>query len=134
MVGASDAAIVCSGTAALEAGLMLRPMIVVYRVSFLTGFIIRMLAHIAHVSLVNLLAGRALVPELLQRDCTPERIASAILTLLDDAGARQAQLDGLAQVRASLGAPGASGRAAEVVCALVRRIEAAPAAARTLDA
>ncbi len=83
-VGASDAAIVCSGTAALEAGLMLRPFVVVYRVSWLSGLLFRLFARVSHVSLVNLLAGRTLVPELLQGDCTPAKVAAAVLRLLDD--------------------------------------------------
>jgi lipid-A-disaccharide synthase len=120
VVAASDAAIVCSGTAVLEAGLMQRPMVVVYRASTLTYWIARMLVKVAHVALVNLLAGREVVPELIQGAMQPARIAKEIAALLDDPAVRDRQLAGLAEVRAGLGAPGASARAAAEVLELLR--------------
>jgi lipid-A-disaccharide synthase len=132
-VGASDAAMVCSGTATLEAALMQRPFVVVYKVSLLTELFLRALVKVRHVSLVNLLAGRTVVPELLQRDFTAGRVSAEVLRLLDDAAARQALLAGLAEVRQSLGQAGASAHAAEAVVSLLRRIEAAPAGARTVE-
>jgi lipid-A-disaccharide synthase len=114
-VGASDAAIVKSGTATLESALMLRPMIVVYRVSWLTYLVGRLLVKIAHFALVNILAGRTIVPELMQGEASPERMASEIERLLADRAAREAQLDGLREVRASLGEPGAPRRVAEEI-------------------
>lgn len=120
-VAASEAAIVCSGTAALEAGLMLRPMVVVYRVAALTYWIARALVNVAHVSLVNLLAGRRVVPELLQHDFTAERTATEIERLLNEPAAREAQLEGLRAIRATLGEPGAAERAAEELQRLLGR-------------
>jgi len=104
-----------SGTSTLEAALMLRPMVVVYKVSWLTYLVGRLLVRIAHFALVNILAGRGLVPELLQRDASPERMAAEIERLLGDRAAREAQLEGLREVRASLGEPGAARRVAEEV-------------------
>jgi lipid-A-disaccharide synthase len=118
-VGASDAALVKSGTSVLEAALMLRPMVVVYRLSWLSYLVGRLFVRLAHFALVNLLAGRTLVPELLQRQASPERMAAEIEHLLEDAGARSDQLRGLAEVRASLGTPGAPRRVAEEVVALL---------------
>jgi lipid-A-disaccharide synthase len=115
VVGASDAALVKSGTSTLEAALMLRPMVVVYRLSWLSWVIGRLLVKVAHVALVNLLAGRRLVPELLQGDARGERMAAELDRLLGDAGAREAQLTGLRAVRASLGEPGAPRRVAEEI-------------------
>ncbi|HET7823949.1 MAG TPA: lipid-A-disaccharide synthase [Anaeromyxobacter sp.] len=115
VVGASDAALVKSGTSTLEAALMLRPMVVVYKLSWLSYLVGRLLVRIAHFALVNILAGRGLVPELLQRDASPERMAAEIERLLGDRVAREAQLDGLRAVRASLGEPGAARRVAEEV-------------------
>lgn len=114
-VGASDAALVKSGTSTLEAGLMLRPMVVVYKVGWLTYVVGRLLVRIAHFALVNILAGRGIVPELLQREASPERMAAEVERLLGDGAAREAQLTGLREVRASLGEPGAARRVAEEV-------------------
>jgi lipid-A-disaccharide synthase len=112
-VGASDAALVKSGTATLEAGLMLRPMVVVYRLSWLTYLLGRLLVRIAWFSLVNILAGRRVVPELLQGRASGERMAAEVEALLGDGALREAQLQGLREVRASLGTPGAATRVAE---------------------
>jgi lipid-A-disaccharide synthase len=119
-VGASDAAIVKSGTATLESALMLRPMIVVYRLSWLSYLVGRLLVRIAHFALVNILAGRTVVPELLQGEASPERMASEIELLLSSREARDAQLSGLREVRASLGEPGAPRRVAEEIAEVMR--------------
>jgi lipid-A-disaccharide synthase len=124
-VGASDAALVKSGTSVLEAALMLRPMVVVYRLSWLSYFIGRLFVRLAHFALVNLLAGRALVPELLQRQASPERMAAEIERLLEDGPARAEQLRGLEEVRASLGTPGAPRRVAEELLSLLPGASAA---------
>lgn len=78
---ASDVVLLASGTAALEAMLCKRPMVVGHRIAPLTHAIVRRLGMLksAHVSLPNVLAGEALVPELLQDDCTPDRLAQAVL-------------------------------------------------------
>ncbi len=115
VVGASDAALVKSGTSVLEAALMLRPMVVVYKLSWLTYLVARMLVKLTAFGLVNLLAGRTVVPELLQRQASPARMAEEIERLLADGPARQEQLQGLREVRASLGEPGAPRRVAEEV-------------------
>jgi lipid-A-disaccharide synthase len=115
VVGASDAALVKSGTSTLEAALMARPMVVVYRFSWLSWVVARALVKVAHVALVNLLAGRRLVPELLQREANGERMAAELERLLDDRAAREEQIAGLRSVRASLGEPGAARRVAEEI-------------------
>ncbi|HET7786477.1 MAG TPA: lipid-A-disaccharide synthase, partial [Myxococcales bacterium] len=81
VLAGAGAAIVASGTATLEAALALTPMVVVYRTSWLSWLVGRALVRLRFISLVNLLAGRALVPELLQSECTPERIAAAVAPL-----------------------------------------------------
>lgn len=125
-VGASDAAIVCSGTATLEAGLMLRPFVVVYRVSLLTELIFNLFVRVAHVALVNLLAGRRLVPELLQRRFTAEGVAAEVASFLDDPARAEEVSTGLAAVRRSLGEGGASRRAADAVEQVLGRIAKQP--------
>ncbi len=118
----ADAALVASGTATLEAALALTPLVVVYRTSWLTWFIGRLLVRVRFVSLVNLLAGRGAVPELLQAECTPGRIAAAAEPLLSATPERAAQLESLRALRAELapeGRTGAARRAAEEVLALL---------------
>jgi lipid-A-disaccharide synthase len=119
VLAASDAAVVASGTATLEAALAHTPMVVVYRVSWLTWTIGKALVRVPFVSLVNLLAKRALVPELLQAECTPERIAAAAGPLLDRGQAREAQLEGLRAISAQLTAGGAARKVAEEVVSLL---------------
>jgi lipid-A-disaccharide synthase len=86
----------------------------------------RMLLKVAHVALVNLLAGRRLVPELLQGDMTPERIAGEVRKVWLPGAPREQMLQGLAEVRGTLGSEGAAQRAAEAV------LELLPAAAPRL--
>jgi len=122
VLGAADAAVVASGTATLEAALAQVPTVVVYRLSWLSWIVGRLLVRLPFVSLVNLLAGRRLVPELLQRDCTGARIAESAAPLLSPGEARESQLEGMRRIRATLapaGAPGAARRAAEEVSALL---------------
>jgi lipid-A-disaccharide synthase len=88
---ASDAALTKSGTSTLELALAGVPMVVTYRVNPLTALIARRLVKVRYASLLNLLAGREVVPELLQDACTPDRLAAALLPLLTDRGASGAQ-------------------------------------------
>jgi lipid-A-disaccharide synthase len=99
VVGASDVAVVASGTATLETALMLRPMVVVYRMSALSWAIGKLLVKVAFVSLVNLLSGRRLVPELLQGQLRPEAVADEVRRLWAPGSARDAQLEGLQALR-----------------------------------
>lgn len=118
VVGASDGAIVASGTAALEAGLMERPFVVVYKVSRISYWVGRLFLKVAHVALVNLLAGKRIVPELLQDDMTPEKIAGALEETWSP-GHRETLVQELRAVREGLGRPGAAQRAAEEVLTLL---------------
>jgi lipid-A-disaccharide synthase len=122
VLAAADAAVVASGTATLEAALAGTPMVVVYKMSWLSWLIGRLLVRVPFVSLVNLLAGRAIVPELLQSACTPERIARAVAPLLEGGPERTMQIQGLEAIRAQLAPPGsgsAARRAAEEVLSLL---------------
>jgi lipid-A-disaccharide synthase len=116
---ACDAAIVTSGTATLEAALAGAPAVVVYRTSWINWIIGRLLVRVKHLALPNLLAGRAVMPELLQSRCTPRRIAESVAPLLEAGNAERAlQIEGLRAVRDELvpsGSPGAARRAAEEI-------------------
>jgi lipid-A-disaccharide synthase len=115
VVGAADVALVTSGTAALEAGLMLRPLVVVYRVSVLSALLARLLVRVSFVSLINLLAGRRVIPELLQGALTPTNVLREVRKVWEAGPERQAMVDGLREVKALLGQGNASERAAEEV-------------------
>ncbi len=114
---AASAALCKSGTSALELALGAVPMVIAYRLNPITGLIARRLVTVRHASLVNLLAGREVVPELLQGQCTPEHLATALATLLDDRPAATAQRAAFAPVLASLAPP--SGTPSEAAAAVV---------------
>ena len=102
---ASDVALTKSGTITLELALARLPMVVCYRVSRLTAFLARRLISVTNVALVNLMAGRQIVPELLQDDCTPERVRDEVLGLLGDDAQRAEQIKGFDEVVKRLGKP-----------------------------
>ena len=111
----ADAAIVASGTATIEAALMACPMVVVYRSSWLLYTLARMFIRIPHIGMVNVVAGRAVCPELVQSAATSVAITDAVIPLLSDTPEREAMLNGLGDVAASLGEGGAAENAAAIL-------------------
>ncbi len=109
---AADAALAASGTTTLETALMLTPMVVVYRLKWLSWLIGKLLISVDHVSLANLIAGRRLVPELLQNEARPDKIAAELERILNDPAVMSDMVAGLREVREKLGRAGASRRAA----------------------
>ncbi len=99
---AAGAALTKSGTSTLELALAGVPMAVTYRVNPLTAAMARRMIRVPHVAMVNLLAGRQIVPELLQQECTPARLAATVRTLLTDRVAADAQRAAFGPVMASL--------------------------------
>jgi len=120
LVAAADLAVVASGTATLETGLLGTPPIVVYRMAALSWIVAKNLVKMPYIGLVNIAAGRKIAPELLQDEVTGENVAREVRTLLADperlAGMRKA-LEGLA---GRLGGPGASERTARAALDLAR--------------
>lgn len=114
VIAVSDAAIVASGTATLETALLEIPMVVVYKVSALSYAVGRRVIHVDHISLANLIAGRTVVPELIQGEANPERIAAEVRTLLVHREKSNEMRAALAEVRGKLGMPGASQRTAQI--------------------
>jgi len=114
-----DVAVVASGTATVEATLRERPFVVVYRVSPLTWLMGKFLVDVPYYSMVNLLAGKALITELIQHDFTAQKVASQVEYLLDHPEARERIVEGLRAVKARLGPGGATGRAADAVVRLL---------------
>jgi lipid-A-disaccharide synthase len=98
-------------------------MVIVYKLPWLTYLLARLLVRVHSIGLANLVAGRAFIPELIQHHATPARLADQARRILDDASSREAMRAEMARVRALLGTPGASSRAAEVVLEQLRRRE-----------
>ena len=115
-----DLAVCSSGTATLENALLGVPMVVVYKLSWPTYAIARALVKVKHIAMANLLAGKTVVPELIQRDATAARIFFEASTLLDDPKRIESVRAELLKVRRSLGTPGAADRAAASLLAAVR--------------
>lgn len=118
-LAAADAAIVSSGTATVEAALLDAPMTVVYRVSPMTAALAKPLMRTPYFAMVNLIAEKRIVSELVQNDFTPQNVAAETLRLLQDPNARTTLRAGLAEVRARLGPPGAVDRAADAIVLLL---------------
>lgn len=117
LMQAADVLLVASGTATLEAAILGAPMVMVYRVSPFTYALARRLVRLRHFALPNLLAGEAVIPELVQDQLTPERLAEAAGAFLSDPERREKTRARLRQVAEGLGTPGAAGRAAALVVA-----------------
>ncbi|HEX9724862.1 MAG TPA: lipid-A-disaccharide synthase [Vicinamibacteria bacterium] len=114
----SQAAIVASGTATVEAALCETPMVVVYRVGGLSYRLGKPLVRVPFYAMVNLIAQRAIVPELIQDDMTADRVASETLRLLEDPEAAESMRRDLREVKSLLGSGGASRNAAREVLAV----------------
>ena len=109
---ACDLALIASGTATLEAAITETPMVIFYKVSFFTYVLSKLLAKVSHIGLVNLVAGREIVPELIQGKATDARLAEEGLRLLGDEARREGMKENLRLVREQLGQGGASERVA----------------------
>ncbi len=119
VLSAADVAVVSSGTATIEAALLGTPMIVIYRLTPLTAFLAKPLVRTPYYSMVNLIAGRRIVPELVQDDFQAARVAEETLRLLRSSDKAEEMRRGLAEVRARLGPPGAVERAADTIAAML---------------
>lgn len=109
----SEIAWTASGTATLECTLLDVPMVVGYRLQPVSYAVAKLLVRVPNVALVNLIAGRSVVPELLQREWTPDRLWATTVKMLEDGTATLRE--GLSEARSRLGGPGASRHAAEAV-------------------
>jgi lipid-A-disaccharide synthase len=123
VLAAADVAITASGTATVQCALHERPMVVVYRLSTITYELAKRIVRVDHIAMPNLVAGRRIVPELVQDDLTPERVAAETVRLLEDRALHARTREELRAVRERLGGPGASGRAADAVIAVAHAAE-----------
>jgi lipid-A-disaccharide synthase len=123
-VNAADLVWAASGTATLETALLEKPMIVVYRVSWLTYWLARLLVQIKFIGIVNIIAGKAIVPELVQSDLSPERLVHESQAILNDHDTRRTMIANLRNLREQLGVPGAANRVAELAISLMAPVRA----------
>ncbi|RYZ39462.1 MAG: lipid-A-disaccharide synthase, partial [Sphingobacteriales bacterium] len=117
----SEAALVTSGTATLETALFNVPQVVCYKGSMASYLIARAVIKVKYISLVNLVAERAVVPELIQENFKPSYLITELRKILFDKEARQAQLDGYAEIRKKLGQHQAAKKAAELMVGYLKR-------------
>jgi lipid-A-disaccharide synthase len=121
VVKGADVAVVSSGTATVETALLGTPMVVIYRLNALTFFLARMLIRVPYIAMVNLIAGRLVVPELIQHEARAETIAREALTILNDGVTRRRMKADLREVARVIGRPGASRRIAARVVEFLNR-------------
>jgi lipid-A-disaccharide synthase len=123
-VNAADLVWAASGTATLETALLEKPMIVVYRVSWITYWFARLLVRIKYIGITNIIAGKAIVPELVQSDLSPERLVHVSQAILNDDDARAKMIANLSKLREQLGSPGAAHRVAELAISMMAPVKA----------
>ena len=114
VISCADLGLVASGTATLETALLGVPMIIVYKISFLSYVIGRLFVDVKNIGLANIIAGKTIVPELIQGDACGERIAGEALAILKNGERKQAIIKELNAIRAKLGEPGAAIRTAQL--------------------
>ncbi len=120
VMNVSELLIMASGTATLEGAILGKPMIIIYKVSLFSSWVGRVMIRVNHIGLVNLVAGKGIAPELIQKDVNPKRIAEEALLILKDAALRQQMAEAMVEVRHRLGNPGAAQRAARIVTSMLQ--------------
>jgi lipid-A-disaccharide synthase len=118
-VNACDLVWTASGTATVETALLLKPMIVVYRLSWLTYALARMLVKVKHIGMVNIMAGERVVPELVQGDFTAAGVVKETRNLLGNEELRDRMVRKLFTLREKLGMPGAACRVANIALSMI---------------
>ena len=114
-------AIVVSGTVSLEAAISGIPMVIIYRVSLPSYWLGRALVQVRYMGLVNLIADREIVPELVQGQASPQNIAAKVTAMLSDSAGLDQLRNQLRSAVGALGGPGASDRTAAVALALLEK-------------
>ncbi len=115
----SELLVTASGTATLEGAILGKPMVIIYKLSMLSYWVGRMLIQVDHIGLVNLVAEKEIVPELIQHEANPKRISEEVFRILKDPIYRQKMVELISGVRNRLGGSGASRRAARIVYSML---------------
>ena len=118
----SDMVMIASGTATLETACLGTPMAIIYKVNFITSLLVRLVIKIPYIGLVNIVAGKKVVPEFLQHDAKPKKIARYILEYLQKTEVSEQQKKGLKFIRQKLGQPGAVKRAGKIISDFVNKL------------
>ena len=118
----SDFIFLSSGTATLECAIMERPMLITYRITFSTFLLFKIFSRIGNtIGLVNIIAGRSIVPEIAQYDASPDSLTKGILSIISSKNKMDEQVRCLREVKQTLGSPGVSLRAAHIVEEIIKR-------------
>jgi lipid-A-disaccharide synthase len=116
----ADFALVCSGTATLETAIMQKPFCVIYKMGFLNYLLYRPQVKLPYIGMVNIVAGKKIIPEFVQFNASPKKIAQETLQILRDKNRLQKIAADLNLVKSSLGSPGAASRAAQLITDLLK--------------
>jgi lipid-A-disaccharide synthase len=119
VISCADIAMVASGTATLETALMGTPMIIIYKVSAPSFYVGKMVINVDHIGLVNIMAGKTIVPELIQEAAIPEAIAAEVIDILTNRERMDDIKTELSKIRDMLGSPGAAVRAAHLAYEMI---------------
>jgi lipid-A-disaccharide synthase len=114
VIGCTDVAMVASGTATLETALMETPMVIIYKVSAPSYYVGKMVINVDHIGLVNIIAGKAIVPELIQDEASPDKIAHEVINMLTTPRRMEHIKEELKKIRNMLGSQGAAERVARL--------------------
>ena len=118
----SDMVMIASGTATLETACFATPMAIIYKVTFITYILARMVIRIPYIGLVNVVARKKIIPEFIQHEACPSAIAECVLEHLNDSQLMENKRKELKQIRQKLGKPGAVHRAAEAVISFLANL------------
>ena len=120
VIGCTDVAMVASGTATLETALLETPMIIIYKVSTPSYHVGKAVISVDHIGLVNIIAGKAIVPELIQDEASPEKIAAEVIDILTAKGRKERIKEDLKKIRGMLGNHGAAERVARLAYDMIQ--------------
>jgi len=121
-LNAADFCLVCSGTATLETAIMQKPFAIIYKMNLLNYLLYRPQVKVPYIGMVNIVAGKMVIPEFIQFKATADNIAEAALRILNDPAAAEDMKNNLAQVKSSLGPSGASARAAKIILDFLAKV------------
>lgn len=111
----ADFALVCSGTATLETAIMQKPFLIIYKMSLLNYLLYRPQVKIPYIGIVNIVAGKKIIPEFIQFGARADKIAAKVLEILANPAESEKMRSELSRIKSSLGSPGASARAAQII-------------------